>query len=256
MSSIVKVDTIQENTSANGITVDGLNIKDSKLVTANSVVASNITADAIDATKIADNAISEEHLDVTAITGHTAETSIADGDTILIHDASASALRKITKANFVSGVGESNKPSFHAYSSNGQTPSDATHTKVELDAELYDSDSAFDTSNYRFTVPSGEGGTYFLYGHIAIDSQEASGIVYASAKIRKNNNSDLIETYTNQSANQQRDIPFFVHGAFVLSAGDYVELFGYLDDDSGSGMDFKGASSGRLATNFGGFKLF
>ena len=74
MSSIVKVDTIQENTSANGITVDGLNIKDSKLVTANSVVAANITADAIDATKIADNAISEEHLDVTSITGHTAET--------------------------------------------------------------------------------------------------------------------------------------------------------------------------------------
>ena len=30
MSSIVKVDTIQENTSANGITVDGLNIKDSR----------------------------------------------------------------------------------------------------------------------------------------------------------------------------------------------------------------------------------
>ena len=50
--------------------------------------------------QIADNAISEEHLDVTSITGHTAETSIADGDTILIHDASASALRKMTKANF------------------------------------------------------------------------------------------------------------------------------------------------------------
>ena len=43
MSSIVKVDTIQENTSANGITVDGLNIKDSKLVTSNSVVTANIT---------------------------------------------------------------------------------------------------------------------------------------------------------------------------------------------------------------------
>ena len=115
MSSIVKVDTIQENTSANGITVDGLNIKDSKLVTANSVVAANITADAIDATKIADNAISEEHLDVTSITGHTAETSIADGDTILIHDASASALRKMTKANFVSGIGGANTPAFVAY---------------------------------------------------------------------------------------------------------------------------------------------
>jgi hypothetical protein len=156
----------------------------------------------------------------------------------------------------VTGAGGDNKPSFHAYSSNGQTPADATATKVELDAELYDSDSAFDTSNYRFTVPSGEGGTYYLYGHIAIDSQEDNGIIHASAKIRKNNSSDLIETYTNQSNNYQRDIPFFVYGAFVLSAGDYVELFGYLNDASNSGLDFKGASGSRLGTHFGGYKLF
>jgi hypothetical protein len=53
MSSIVKVDTIQENTSANGITVDGLNIKDSKLVTSNSVVTANITDANITAAKLA-----------------------------------------------------------------------------------------------------------------------------------------------------------------------------------------------------------
>ena len=39
-----------------------------------------------------------------AITGQTAETSVADGDTILMFDASASALRKITKANFAPTV--------------------------------------------------------------------------------------------------------------------------------------------------------
>ena len=38
------------------------------------------------------------------ITGQTAETSVADGDTILMFDASASALRKITKANFSPSV--------------------------------------------------------------------------------------------------------------------------------------------------------
>lgn len=37
------VDSVNEFTSANGVTVDGLNIKDSKLNTANSVVTSNIT---------------------------------------------------------------------------------------------------------------------------------------------------------------------------------------------------------------------
>jgi len=44
-------------------------------------------------------------LAVTTITGQTAETSIADDDLILISDTSGSALRKMTKANFVSGVG-------------------------------------------------------------------------------------------------------------------------------------------------------
>ena len=58
MSSIVKVDTIQENTSANGITVDGLNIKDSKLVTADSVVTNNITANAVTAAKLNNDIIS------------------------------------------------------------------------------------------------------------------------------------------------------------------------------------------------------
>lgn len=39
------------------------------------------------------------------ITGATAETSIAGGDSILIYDDSASALRKMTRTNFVSGLG-------------------------------------------------------------------------------------------------------------------------------------------------------
>tara|TARA_R100000808_G_scaffold24455_1_gene56366 strand:+ start:963 stop:1712 length:750 start_codon:yes stop_codon:yes gene_type:complete len=46
-----------------------------------------ITADAIDATLIADDAVSEEHLDATAITGHTALAEApADTDEFLISD--------------------------------------------------------------------------------------------------------------------------------------------------------------------------
>ncbi len=39
-----------------------------------------------------------------AITGQTAETSVADGDLILVYDTSAGALRKMTKANFAPAV--------------------------------------------------------------------------------------------------------------------------------------------------------
>ena len=44
------------------------------------------------------------NVDATVITGQTAETSIADDDLVIIYDTSASALRKMTKANFVSGL--------------------------------------------------------------------------------------------------------------------------------------------------------
>jgi hypothetical protein len=67
----------------------------------NSAVDNNkIEADAVDATKIADNAISEEHLDATAITGNTelAETANAN-DILLIYDASAGVIKKILSSN-------------------------------------------------------------------------------------------------------------------------------------------------------------
>ena len=62
--------------------------------------------DKVTSASIADGAVSADTLTSTAITGQTAETTIADDDLILISDTSASAaLKKMTKANFVSGVG-------------------------------------------------------------------------------------------------------------------------------------------------------
>jgi hypothetical protein len=48
-----KVDTINESTPANGVTIDGLNIKDNALNTNNSVVTANITDSAVTYAKVA-----------------------------------------------------------------------------------------------------------------------------------------------------------------------------------------------------------
>lgn len=47
-----QVDTINESTPANGVTIDGLNIKDNKLTTSNSVVTANITNAAVTPDKL------------------------------------------------------------------------------------------------------------------------------------------------------------------------------------------------------------
>jgi hypothetical protein len=55
------------------------------------------------------------------ITGATAETSIAGGDQILIYDDSATALRKMTRTNFVSGLGAAAGQVIQAVSATDQT---------------------------------------------------------------------------------------------------------------------------------------
>jgi len=60
----------------------------------------SITTDAITEAKVADNAISEEHLDATAITGHTELAEAAAGtDVLLVYDTSAGIIKKVTASN-------------------------------------------------------------------------------------------------------------------------------------------------------------
>ena len=66
----------------------------------NKIVKNSITGDAIDATKIADDAISEEHLDNSVIIGNTELAEVANsGDIFLVYDTSAGTLKKILSSN-------------------------------------------------------------------------------------------------------------------------------------------------------------
>ena len=55
-------------------------------------------------------------------------------------------------------------PAFMVNLSSSQNISDATKTVITFDTEILDSDSAYNTSNGRFTVPSGQAGKYYVYG--------------------------------------------------------------------------------------------
>jgi len=66
------------------------------------ITKQGVGADAVDATKIADDAISEEHLDNSVVTGFgDLGTNVATTDQILVYDQSAGALKKISQTNFL-----------------------------------------------------------------------------------------------------------------------------------------------------------
>jgi hypothetical protein len=69
------------------------------------LTSADIADSIITSAKIVDATITNSDVASSIITGQTAETSIAGGDSVLIYDDSASALRKMTRTNFVSGLG-------------------------------------------------------------------------------------------------------------------------------------------------------
>jgi len=167
MSSIVKVDTIQENTSANGITVDGLNIKDSKLVTANSVVASNITDANITTAKIADDAITAAKINNDIISGTTAlDERPADADEFLLSDNGT-----LKRLNY-----EFIKPASHffrVYQSSQQTLANNTTTTFSLNAENVDNKNGFASNVY--TIQAGGAGQWIFYAQVIPETDTSTG---------------------------------------------------------------------------------
>ncbi len=69
------------------------------------LTASDITNDIVNSDKIADDSISEEHIDNTAITGFGALTSLADTDKFLVSDASDSGNLKYVEKQYLGGGG-------------------------------------------------------------------------------------------------------------------------------------------------------
>ena len=63
-----------------------------------------------------------------------------------------------------------NTPAFEAYPSSGQLISNVTQTVVAYNTEVFDTDSCYDTSTYRFTP--NVAGKYFVYAQTSADNTD------------------------------------------------------------------------------------
>jgi len=163
--------------------------------------------------------------DVSSITGATAlGATPADTDEFVLSDAGV-----LKRVDYSYIKGGDNTPSFLAVSNAVQTGfSLSTFTKVTLQTEVYDTDSAFATS--RFTVPSGKDGKYLITFTGALQSgsnyDEAWLAVYKNGARLEGveSRSKMASSYLRGGSSQRYS------GASILdlSATDYIELYGLL----------------------------
>ena len=60
----------------------------------------------------------------------------------------------IANAGTATGFGEDNSPYFRAVGSGSQSVATATMTTIVFNSEQLDSDNGYDTSTYKYTIPS------------------------------------------------------------------------------------------------------
>ena len=142
-----------------------------------------------------------------------------------------------------------NRPAFRANMSGNQTISSDTNTKIAFDTDVFDTDSAYDTSGYKFTVPTGQAGKYLFSGWMRCDGTSLNNIkcrYYVNGSVVSFTQTISSGTYTGAG---QTTYPALLD----LSAADYVEAYAYVQ--SGSSITIKAASGASTCSSWFGYKL-
>ena len=145
------------------------------------------------------------------------------------------------------GVGGVNTPAFFAYLGSNQNISTATNTTVAFNTEIFDTANGFDTSTYKYTIPSGQGGKYFITVSIRSDNWNAPRFNFTVLK----NNSDGLLNGENSDTGSGAYYNTVPNSALVsLAAGDVIHVVVYHNNGS-----TKPILGGQANTFFGAYKL-
>ena len=98
-----------------------------------------------------------------------------------------------------------------------------TLVKVTFPSEDYDTASAYDTSNGKFTVPSGQGGKYLIYSQLFLNTGGDSQLQQSRVVLYKNG-SQIRSTENDYSNNLPRRVSLTLTTVENLSASDYLEI--------------------------------
>jgi len=164
------------------------------------------------------------------------------GNNLLISNGSGS----ITTNN----IGGQNTPAFSARMSGNQSYSSGNNTKVDFDTEDFDTDGAYDTSNKRFTVPSGKAGKYFVHIHTVIDDGTTNS--FHAISVYKNGSLSSKIGESARTFSTAGDFSISCSGVIDLAVGDYIEAYVYLENSTEIVASF---SSGKSVSNFTAYKL-
>ena len=137
-------------------------------------------------------------------------------------------------------------PAFMATQNASQSVANNTQTKLQLQSKSWDTDSAFDnTTNYRFTIPSGKAGKYVFFYAIRFDTLGDGDIFQI-----QNYKNGTLENRSRQISTMGIADNGVIRAQFADdgSVGDYYEV--YVQHNYGSNR-----STNLAFSNFVGYRI-
>ena len=206
---------------------------------ANSALTSDdITDGIIGADKLATNSVTTVKVSDTNITsGKLADNAITlakmasgtDGN-LISYDASGNPVAVATgndgQVLTSTGAGSppvfetlaTNTPAFFAKQGSNQSIANMTWTKMAINTEIFDSDSKYDTSAYRFTPTVA--GKYFCFGQVNISGGSDNTLIQIAMYKNGSEAYMVVDRYPNGS-----DIAVNIQVVIDLDTDDYVEAY-------------------------------
>ena len=195
---------------------------------------------------IADDAVSEEHLDATALTGNAAlaETP-ADTDEVLISDGGT--LKRID----FSYLKSSNEPAWEVGLSSNQSINNSTHTRLAMTVLRANTSSTYwDSTNYK--TQNLTAGKYYAWFNLTAETDIGASTIYL--QIRHFNSSDSQQAAsTLAAADFHRENGAAVVGLFNIASGDYLDYTFWHNIGSATNQIYE-ANDGSTCRG-GGFKI-
>ena len=158
-----------------------------------------------------------------------------NGNTLFTSDGSG----KLTTQNF-------NTPIFEATKSATQAIANNTTVKITFDGTAFDTDSAFNTTDSTFVVPTGKAGKYFLRAQTECPGADSTEIVQIQFKKNDSTLTKSLERKYSATTNQTQKIRTSV--IVDLIVGDAIDFHIYQNSGGSQNID-------QTETAFEGFRI-